>query len=298
MVDSLNIGAGVDPAVTQGLTDHEAAMVAKADAGLSTAKSMDSRTGEKTEVTPEVAPEVTPEVEGKTERPEDIPEKFWDAEKGEVNVPALLKAQQDAEKSLLAKNPEVAPKADPENSESPEVSEEAQASAVDAATAEYSESGELTESTYEALAANGISKDMVSTYIAGQQAAVVELQSAAFESFEGTQENYQTAVTWAAANLTEGEIASLDMQLTSTNPAIVREGAKQLATKYSADADITPSKTISGESAAKDNGSYFKSTHEMMSAMKDPRYGKDASYRADVASKIERAGSHGVALYS
>lgn len=286
MVDRVNVGGDAAPDAASKQAAHDAAMIAVAESGVTSIGSVNKQTGEDINLQAQVEP-----VPGKPERPADVPEKFWDAEKGAVNVPALLKAQQDAEAALRRTQAgETPPAAAP-------AAEAAQDDAVAKATAEFAEKGEMSETTYEALAKVGLTRDVVDTYIEGQQAIVGQLEQSAFSAFDGTRESYGEAVKWAAANLSEPEIAALDVQLTSRNPAIVKQGALALAAKFKADADITPGRQIAGDGNASNTGSYFKSSFEMRTAMADARYGKDASYRAEVAQKISRADKAGVNLF-
>lgn len=211
-------------------------------------------------------------------RPDNIPEKFWDAEKGEINTEALLKSQADLEKQVRGNQPEETPADAPAQT---------QDNVVEAASAEWAEKGELTGDTYKALEAVGISKEMTDSYIAGQTAIVSKLQSAAYEPFNGA-DGYNAAADWAASNLSEAEIQALDVQLTSGNPDIVAQGAKALLDRYSAGADIEPSALRGGGNGAV-AGTAYKSSAEMMKDMADPRYRTDSTFRADVADKLSRS---------
>jgi len=235
----------------------------------------DAPTGDTPE-SPADAPQVA-------ERPENIPEKFWDAEKGAVNTEALLKAQQDAEAALRQAQQK-------DNDESEETPAEAetpeQANVVNAASAEWAEKGELSDDTFASLEKVGLSRDMVETYIAGQQAIISNLQGAAYGPFGGN-EGYEAAANWAAENLSEAEIRALDVQLTSTNPDIVAEGAKSLLATYEANADVEP-KAIRGNNNVVTGGAY-KSSAEMMKDMNSPRYRTDAAFRREVMEKLSRS---------
>jgi hypothetical protein len=60
------------------------------------------------ETEPKLAPEAPgagalPGTTAKPERPEDVPEKFWDAEQGALRVDALLKSYRELEKKLSAR---------------------------------------------------------------------------------------------------------------------------------------------------------------------------------------------------
>jgi len=275
MVDTLNVGnSAPDPSIQQ---THEEKMAALADANQGTITATD-KDGNQTVVTPrdQAAPTVA-------ERPAEIPEKFWDAEKGEVNVPALLKSQQDAEAALRGNEP--APETPAEGA--PEGTTEDQQPVVAKASAEYAQKGEMSDATYAELETVGLSRAMVDQYIAGQEAIVESIRNAAGEPFGGL-EGYNKAADWAAENLSDDEIAALDVQLTSTNPAIVKQGAAALHSKYAANADITPDVTVSG-TGSPNTGTSFRSSAEMQAAMSDPRYKTDSAYRDEVAGKIARS---------
>jgi hypothetical protein len=296
MVEKVNIALNPN-ATPEERAAHDAAM-AKVAEGNEGDLSLKTKDGTKTVVTPEGEGDET----GVTKRPEDIPEKFWDAEKGVVNVEALLKSQKDGEEAARAaaagktKTAEELAAEAAAGTKTPEeiAAEEAaakggdQPKAVADASAEYAEKGELSPETYASLAAQGLTEGMVNDYIAGQKAIVSTLTAAASEPF-GSAEGYNTAADWAAANLDEAEIAALDVQLTSTNPAIVKQGAAALQEKYAANADIDPLVTIQGNGAPAKTGTSFRSSAEMQAAMSDPRYKTDPAYRDEVAAKVGRS---------
>ena len=217
-------------------------------------------------------------------RPDNVPEKFWDAEKGVVNTEALLKSQADAEAALRKGDPKPEPKEGEEGYVAPA---EGQGKAVADASAEFAEKGELTPETFTALEAVGLSKEMVNAYIDGQKAVVSNLQEAAYSPFEG-KDGYDKAATWAAENMDEEAIKALDVQLTSNNPAIVAKGAEALAAKYVAEADIEPD-TIRGNANDSTAGGTYKSSREMMKDMASQKYKTDESFRKEVAAKIGRS---------
>ena len=289
MVDKVVIELSPN-ATPEEIAAHDAAMAKVADEndGKLTMKDKDGN-----EVV--VKPEVKPDGSEVTERPDDIPEKFWDAEKGVVNVAALLKSQQDGEAALRGKT-EPKPDGDKELTDEEKAAAEAAKNAeadpkvVADATAEFAEKGELTPETYEKLDKAGLSKEMVDQYIAGQTAIMVNHEAAVTGPFEGSIEEYNKAADWAAENLSEDEIKALDVQLLNSNPAIAKQGAAALQEKYAANADIDPTVTIQGDgNPGKTSGTSYKSSAEMQKDMADARYKKDPAFRAEVAAKIDRS---------
>lgn len=317
MVDIVNAPMQQGGKTATELSEHDAAMLKVADDGVSSIKSVDKRDGKDGENFELTQQEIDAKAADKagdiTPRPENIPEKFWDVEKGEVNVEALLKAQKDGEDLIRAaqsketetRTPEQiaaddAAKAagkEGEGADDKKVDAKAQSAAVDSAAEEFAKSGELTAETYTKLEATGLSKDMVDEYIAGQNAIVSGLQAAAFGEFDGSKENYDKAVDWAIDNLNEEEIKVIDVQITSRNPGIVKQGSAALAAKYAAGADISPENIIAGQGNDANIGAHFKSSAEMRAAMADPKYKTDAAWRKEVAQKIGAADKAGVNLF-
>lgn len=307
MVDRVNVSmnaANETDEAKSAREEHDRKMIEVAENGTTSILHRETKDGETSDVIDLRSQEPGGDDNNdKPQRPEGIPEKFWNAEKGEVNVEALLKAQQDGERAIreLQANKKPDDKSTKEGDDTGEQEENDQSNqenVVAKASAEWSEKGELSAETYSALEGVGLSKEMVDQYIEGQKAIVASLQNAAYGEFGGTKDNYEKARDWAVENLTEAELEAIDVQITSTNPAIVAQGAKALAAKYNANADLDPNVTIQGGGNAPTSGAYFKSGAEMQAAMSDPRYKKDEAFRAEVAQKIERAEKRGVNLFS
>ena len=237
---------------------------------------------------------VAPTGDEVTKRPDDIPEQFWDAEKGEVNTAALLKSQADGQTEInklrggkpddeLTDDEKAAKKAEEDAAKAAE----ANPKVVEDASAEFAKDGKLSEATYTALEGAGLSKEMVDSYIAGQSAIVSNLQAAAYDPFDG-QAGYDTAAQWAAETLTEDEIKALDVQLMSNNPAIIAQGAEALKKRYVAEADVEPD-TIRGDGNGAGAGGVYSSSREMMKDMNSAKYRTSESFRKEVALKLARS---------
>ena len=264
---------------------HEAAMIAAADKGVTNITSTTTVDGQKS--TTVLTQEMIEEAQATGERPEGIPEKFWDVENKKVNVAAMLKAQQDAEAALRATQQKQ--KVDEPEEGTEDAPTDGQANVIATASEEYTSNGELSEETFTKLEKVGLSRDMVNEYIAGQQAILNSLQQSAFSAFNGDATQYEEAAKWAANNLTDDEIAALDVQVQSTNPAIVRAGAEALAKAYAEGRDIEPTTTLqSGGNTGGTSGGY-KSGAEMRADMANPRYKADPAFRAEVSAKIAKS---------
>lgn len=227
-------------------------------------------------------------------RPDNVPEKFWNAESGTINTEALLKSQQDAEAALSrlqSEKPAETPSETPSEEPKAETPTDAPApsNAVEAAAKEFSEKGSLASETYEALAKQGISKDMVDAQIAGAKAVEAESQKLTDATFDevGGETNFTAMAEWAAKDLDAGQVATINTLLGSPDEAVVRAGAAQLKAAYEANADIDPSVVLTGHTPAT-TGKQYNSKAEMTRDMNDPRYKNDTAFQAEVAAKISR----------
>ena len=281
------------------VAEHNAAMEQVADNGV--ASVTHRANGEETptqvhEADPQVDPNNAPE-QFVTPRPDDVPEKFWDAEKGEVNVAALLKSQQDAEQALREAQSNDSESAEGNNDAGADDESNDQGNAVAAAEAYYAEHGELNEEQYSKLAEAGITKDMVDNYIAGQEAAVAQLTGAAYGEFEGGEADFKAAQEWARENMTADDIAALDVQLGSDKPSIVAAGAKALAEAFAKNAPVTPGRQVIGGGNRVTDGEYFESARQMKEAMASDEYRTDPAFRQKVAEKMHRSEERGINLF-
>jgi hypothetical protein len=152
---------------------------------------------------------------------------------------------------------------------------------------EYAETGGLSEASYKELEARGIPKTLVDTYIRGQE-AIVEAQVTAIYNQVGGKEEYVRMLDWAENNLSQDEITAFNNIIAGGNQAQTKLAVNGLFSSYSGSAKspklINDGSPASGSRPA---GNPFRSTAEVVSAMSDPRYAKDASYRRDVERRLE-----------
>ena len=131
----------------------------------------------------------------KSDKPEWLPEKFESAEE-------LAKAYGELEKKMGSNNPSTE-----ETTEQPvtqEQAEEATGIQLDKFYDEFADKGELTNESYEELAKQGLNKDLVDSFIQGQN-ALAEQQQNEMHSIVGGKNNYESMVKWASETLTETE---------------------------------------------------------------------------------------------
>lgn len=237
-------------------------------------------------------------------RPDGIPEKFWDAQSGKVRQDDLLKSYAELEKKLREGKPaeqaDEKPAADGKEPEKtvekkPEETPAGDATAVsealakvgisfDAVDAEYQKNGEVSAETRAKLDA-AFGKAVVDNYFTGLRAQEAALQAAAGEA-AGGKDVLEAALKWAGTGLTDDELTSYNTLV--ANPQTLKQGVEWLAGKYRA-ANPTEGNLVQAEVPAANSGDVYQSRSEMVEAMRDPKYGRDAAFRQQVAEKLNRS---------
>ena len=103
----------------------------------------------------------------------------------------------------------------------------------------------------------------------------------------GGEANYNNMLQWAQSALTEQEIGMFDTVMDRGDVLSAFFAVRSLAYRWE-DAKGYDGKMLTG-TAPKADGSQFRSQAEVVQAMSDPRYEKDAAYRSDIMKKLERS---------
>jgi len=101
----------------------------------------------------------------------------------------------------------------------------------------------------------------------------------------GGDQEYSNLLGWAKENFSEQEIDMYDAIMDSGNTEAAFFAIQALALRYS-DSVGTEGELIQGR-AATDSTQGFRSQAELVNAMNDPRYERDAAYRNDIMRKLE-----------
>ena len=101
----------------------------------------------------------------------------------------------------------------------------------------------------------------------------------------GGDESYTELLGWAKDNFSQQEIDMYDNIMDSGNAEAAFFAIQALALRYQ-DSVGTEGELIQGK-AATDSSQGFRSQAELVQAMNDPRYERDAAYRTDVMRKLE-----------
>jgi hypothetical protein len=253
---------------------------------------------------PPVDPHAKPD--GRPSRPEGIPEKFWDAEKGEVRLTELAQSYGELEKKFSAAPPaaeetadedvEVDPKTGKIAKKTEEAAEEAAdnpvTSVIEAARAEFDESGSFTEETSEKLAKAGIPVEVQQVYLAGLE-ALQEKQTATVHGYVGGADNYNAMAKWAGSNLSDAELDAFNASL--GNPALAQNAVIGLFARFQS-ARPSEGRKLAPVNGAGGDTDTFGSRTELTNAMSDPRYKTDPVYQKQVMEKLARTRAAGVSF--
>ncbi|MDA8645294.1 hypothetical protein N9L46_02590 [Amylibacter sp.] len=203
-----------------------------------------------------------------SERPEWLPEKFNSAED-------MAKSYSELEKKMSAPNEEAA-EGDTPQSEPVSFTKFAN---------EYAEVGELTTESFTELEGMGYPKEMVETYIKGMQSSQTADANEVMATVGG-KEGYEELTDWAKASLDVKEL-ELYNNMVSGSTENAKMAVEWLSSKREAVEGNEPN-LIQGKASAAPKDE-FRSTAQVVAAMKDPRYGKDTAYTKDVEEKLGRS---------
>lgn len=241
------------------------------------------------------------------ERPAWLPEKFWNAEKGEANYEALAQSYAHLERGKPAAAPPVTPPATPPalNADGTPVTPPAapaadpaaaRTAAMEAAEADYSANGALSDSTYEALEAAGYPKAQVDAYIAGQ-VAVATAETQRVYGAVGGEAAFKAMTEWAGTALPQADIEAFNSVLDTGNIGQIEHAVKGLAARYKAEAPMEPG-VLGGAAPGSSSGEHYKSRFDMQKDMGSTAYSKDPAFRASVASKMANSAKLGINLFA
>lgn len=235
-------------------------------------------------------------------RPDHVPEKFWDPVKGEARWDDLAKSYAELEKARGAAPaaPKVdeqadpnAPKADDKapgtKIERPDGEANPLTAAVETMAASYAESGEVTEDQIKAVEDLGLPRQVIDTYMAGLKAlAQVGLQ--AVHTAAGGEQAYTDAVTWAATNLSDADLAYYNDNVDGPGR---QQTVEWLMAKFRS-ARPSEGKLVGGQAASAGAGDVFTSQQQLKDAMSSRDYQTDPAFRQKVAEKLARSKAAGI----
>ena len=153
---------------------------------------------------------------------------------------------------------------------------------------EYYAQGTLSENSFSKLEGMGLSRDLVTAFMEGQQAVqAAELQKIYAQA--GGQDAYQQALVWAAASMSPEEIAAYNDQVESGDINTASVAVRGLMAMYSQGSPTANNPTLmKSEPAGPGGASAYDSVAQLVADMQKPEYKTDPAFRAKVAQRLER----------
>mgnify|MGYP003115893269 CR=1 FL=1 len=228
----------------------------------------------------EEAANLPPEELG-SDRPEWLPEKFKSPED-------LAQAYNNLE-SKLGSNTDTSEAEDLPPTEAPDESQEGQTEAIQSATTEWQEKGALSDSTYESLAQSGLSRELVDSYIEGQNALQSSEENALMD-VAGGHEAYAEMAEWASEALSETQLDAYNAALESGTKEQATLAIDWLKAKHDAANGTNPA-LIQGRTQGS-SSKPFDSRAQVLAAMAErdasgsKKYATDPAFRAEVERRL------------
>ena len=155
----------------------------------------------------------------------------------------------------------------------------------------FQDNDEISDDDYAKLGEAGFSKQVIDTYLDGLRSAsgatgedIASAQIQGIKDSIGGDDNYGKMVAWALDNLPAEDVKAFnDLTETADAPAI-KLAVQGLYSQYNNAMGVEPN-LVSGR-ASSSGPTPFRSTNEVVTAMSDPRYGKDVTYTEDVQRRL------------
>ena len=155
----------------------------------------------------------------------------------------------------------------------------------------FQELGEINDDDYAKLGEAGFSKQVIDTYLEGLRGSAAttgeDIASAQIQGIKdsvGGDENYGKMVAWAIENLPANEVKEFNSLTETANATAIKFAVQGLYSQYNNAMGVEPN-LVSGR-ASQSGPTPYRSTAEVVTAMSDPRYGKDVTYTEDVQRRL------------
>lgn len=152
---------------------------------------------------------------------------------------------------------------------------------------EWAEKGEISEDSYKELEKMGIPRDLVDSYIEGQQLKGEVFKKEVYDLCGG-EEDFVAMQEWANSSLSEAEIDAYNEELQSGNKTKVMLAVKGLYAQYRAE-NGTPAKLLDPDTSSDSPISGYTSWDDLKADMAKPEYKTNDSFRKQVQERLARS---------
>jgi hypothetical protein len=148
---------------------------------------------------------------------------------------------------------------------------------------EFSETGQISDDSYQKLEEMGFDRSVVDTYVEGQKALVAQRESQVMEAVGG-QDQYQAMLEWAKANLSAEEKQAFNRAV-SQDVHTAKIAVRGLEAQYTA-ANGREGRMAAGSSSNR-SGEVYESNAQFIKDLQSSEYQTDPAFRQKVDKKLE-----------
>ena len=224
-----------------------------------------------------------PEDAPEGDRPEWLPDKFKSPEdlaEAYNNLESKLGSTQDT-----GETEDLPPTEAPDESQGSESANDA----VLVASKEWEEKGEISDTTYDALAKAGLGRELVDTYIEGHKALQTSHEDEILATVGG-REQYTAISEWALEGLTDTQLDAYNKALEAGSVDQAKLAVDWLKDKYEAANGTNPSLILGRTQGS--SSKPFESRAQVMAAMSErdaagkKKYANDPAFRKEVERRL------------
>lgn len=208
-------------------------------------------------------------------RPTWLPEKFKSPEE-------MAKSYSELEKRFGQ------PKQDATKTEQPQDATQQPVAGFQKYSDEYFSNGKLSDDTYSELATKGIPKEYVDQYMKGFE-ATQQAESNSIISEVGGDSEFKAMTEWASESLTEEDLNIYNQAVSSGNREQASFAVRGMYARYKGGVQGREPRLLTGDTRISGSTDVYRSTAEVVEAMKNPKYKADKAYRKDVEEKLNRS---------
>ena len=240
---------------------------------------------------PTLQEEADAQAQASTPAPEapPVPEKFQN-EDGSVNTDALLNSYKELESKLGQSDSSANTETNVEPIESRkdatiEANKPEDTKSLDPFFAEWEESGNLSEKSFESLEKDFSIPRHVAEQFMAAQVRNAELETKALIESVGGDAKYKQMIEWAAQNWKAEDIQNYDNAVGGIDNEARASAFKNLSESYKTANGITEQVESVADTRAQIDPP-FESQAQMLEAMRDPKWKTDPAYRASVYRRV------------
>ncbi len=155
-------------------------------------------------------------------------------------------------------------------------------------TQEFEQTGDLSDSSRDAIAQRGIPREMVDRYVEGMQAQTQMEMMAVYNSVGG-EDNYNAMIGWAAENLSNEDVETFNEIVMTGNSNSVMFAVNSIKSRWESSGQMPQPQLLQGDTGYQGASESFQSLAQVTEAMRDPRYKTDPAYRKSVEARLSQS---------